>query len=454
MNNKKMPLCKSALQGVFQYCLLASMLLTLVASLNSHAITVDELITDNKLTIETTIKQHEQQIVGQPLVIAIEIATNRWFAKGTQLLNFELTDSIILANSEISINGTKIVNGQTWSTQTREITLYPRRHGDYKLPAIKVQVSVNTENNGIVEGTIETQPQNFTISLPETLAKLEHFIVSPQVKLEITSENENDDEKSYLVGSAITKTITITAQNAPAMMIPPMQPIELTGLSIYKKTPQVFDTSNRGDLVGTRIESFTYIFEQAGKYEIPEQIIYWWDTSNNQLQEIVIPSLLFNVGKSTSNKNSSTSANTFQFNLKQSIWLMVVICITIGAALALFRHKNNLVRLYATITHLEQRTMKKRFLQAVSNQQYIYAVDYLYKYSLLIGVNLEQLKSTQILSLNKLAFDSHNHNQAVSFTMQNAKALLKELLKERAENKEITGNRFDSQKTIKLNNQC
>jgi len=447
MTNKVMPLCKSSLQGVLQYFCLALMLIALITSLNSHAVTVDELITDNKLTIETTIKQHEQQIVGQPFVIAIEVATNRWFAKGTQLLGFEVADAIILANSEISINGTKRVNGQTWSTQTREITLYPRQHGDYKLPAIKVKVSVNTENNGIVEGTIKTEPQNFTISLPETLANIEHFIVSPQVKFKVTSENENGDEKSYSVGSAITKTITITAQSVPAMMIPPVQHIELTGLSIYQKTPQVFDKSNRGDLIGTRIESFTYIFEQAGKYEIPEQIIYWWDTHGNELQEIVIPSLIFTVGKSISDKGSNTDVNIFQFDLKQTFWLILVICIAMGSVLALFRYKNNLVRLYANITHLEQRIIKKAFIQAVSNHKYINAINYLYKYSLLIGVNLEQVKSTQILSLNKLAFD--NNNQSTSFTLQNAKALLKEL----TENKELTNNRFDSEKPIKLNNQ-
>jgi len=445
MNNKITPLCKSLLQGIIPHFFCAFMLLALVASVNSHAIGLDKLIVENKLTIETTIKRDQKQIVGQPLTIAIEIATNRWFAKGTRINNFELADTIILANSEISINGTKRLNGQTWSTQTKEITLYPRRHGDYYLPSIKVQVSVNTENDGIVEGTIETKPQYFIISLPEALTNIEHFIVSPQVSLKILTDNENDDETSYSIGSAITQTITIKAQDVPAMMIPPVQQTELTGLSIYQKTPQVLDKSNRGDLVGTRIESFTYIFEQAGEYEIPEQVIFWWDTSNNKLQEVIIPSLLFNVGNSNTSKNNE--ANAFVLSFKQNILIIVIICITVGFFIFLFRYKNKLMILYANITHLEQRIIKKAFFQAISNHKYISAVDYLYKYSLLIGVNLDQVKSTQILSLNKLAFD--NNNQSTSFTLQNAKELIKELTKD----KEITSNRLDSQKTIKLNNQ-
>ncbi len=446
MSYSTMPLFKSLLHSAVVKLFFA-ILLILVTSLNSHAISLDELIADNKLTIETSIKQDQQQIVGQPLVINIEVATNRWFAKGTQIKGFELADTIILANSEISINGTKNIDGQTWSTQTREITLYPRRHGEYILASITVQISVNTENNGIVEGAIKTKPQHFTISLPKALANVEHFIVSPLVKLVVSTNNESngDDggEKNYAIGDAITQTITITAQDAPAMTIPPIQREEMLGLSIYQNTPQVFDKSNRGDLLGTRIESFTYIFEQAGKYEIPEQMIFWWDTNNNELQEIVIPSLTFNVGKSM--VNSNTVANFSWFNLKQSFWIIVTFCLAIGAVLSLIRYKNNLVRLYANLTHLEKRIAKKDFLQAVSSHNYIGAIDYLYKYSLLIDINLEQLKSPQLLSLNKLVFD--NNNEAKIFTVQDAKELLNDL----TDNKNTVCSEFDITEKIKLN---
>lgn len=444
-----MSLSKPLLQLAMQPFIFVVMLV----SFSSHAISLDQLIAENKLTIETKIKQSDQQIVGQPIVIAIEIATKRWFAKGTEIKSFELADTIILANSDISINGSKRVNGQTWSTQTREITLYPRRQGNYDLPAIEMQVSVNTENDGVVEGTINTVPQRFTISLPKALSKVENFIVSPQVNLEVLIDsnernnegnNESNNENNYLIGSAITQTITVTAQSAPAMMIPPVLRTELTGLSIYQKTPQVFDETNRGELIGTRIETFTYIFEQSGKYEIPEQVIFWWDTSNNELQKIIIPNLLFNVGKGRIDDN--TKASAFHIKTTFSLWLILV-TIIISLAYVLFRFKNSLTKFYANVTHLEQRSAKKAFLQAVARQQYIYAVNCLYKYSLLIDVNLEQLKSTQMLALNKVAFD--NKNQTASFTVQNAKSLLNSLV---IDKKTIT-NQLDMVKTIKLNNQ-
>lgn len=449
MSNKIMSLSKILFQLTIQAFIFTVMLVTLITSFSSDAISLDQLITENKLTIETKIMQGDQQIVGQPIVVAIEIATKRWFAKGTEIKSFELADTIILANSEISINGTKRINGQTWSTQTREITLYPRRQGNYDLPAIEMQVSVNTENDGVVEGTINTIPQRFAISLPKALSNVENFIVSPKVNLEISinsneSNNESNNKNNYLIGSAITQTITFTAQSAPAMMIPPILRTELTGLSIYQKTPQVFDETNRGELVGTRIETFTYIFEQSGKYEIPEQVIFWWDTRNNELQEVIIPSLLFNVGKGRI--DDDTKASAFHINITFNLWLIIV-TIIISLAYVLFRFKSSLTKFYANVTHLEQRCAKKAFLQAVAKHQYIYAVNCLYKYSLLIDVNLEQLKSTKILALNKVAFD--NNNQTASFTTQNAKSLLKSLVI----NKKTTNNQLDMAKMIKLNNQ-
>jgi hypothetical protein len=420
-------------------------LIVVFISTSSHALTVDQLLTENKLTIKTTIKQGEQQIVGQPIIIVIEVATDRWFAKGTKILNIELADIIILANSETSINGTIKVNGQTWSTQTREIVIYPRRHGDYKLPSIGVQVSINTLDDGIVEGIIETTEQYFTILLPDELTNIENFIVSPQVILEVKTEGDDNSENRYVVGSAITKTMTITTQSAPAMMIPPLQQTEVKGLSIYHKTPQVFDKSNRGELIGTRTETFTYIFEQVGQYQIPEQIIFWWDTNNNRLQEIIIPSLLFKVGKSKTSINLETSS--VEVNLQRIIWLITVSSAIFVVAILLFRFKSKLLNSYNKITQLEKRMMRKSFIQAISNHNYISALDYLYKYSLLIDVDIKQVKSANLSTLNNLAFG--DSNLTTTFSLQNAKALLKEL----SGNKTIIGNKLDVNKAIKLNNQ-
>ncbi|WP_114327351.1 BatD family protein [Candidatus Colwellia aromaticivorans] len=426
--------------------------LTIFGSLpfTTQALTIENLINSNQLTIETQIQNQKQQIVGQPLIFTVEVSTNRWFNKGTQLKTFELTDTVILANSEITINSTKKINGRTWSSQTREITLYPTRSGEYILPSIDVLISVNTENNGVVEGIIATTEQPFTISLPEALVSLESFLVSTKVSL--TIEGSLDKEHSYEIGEAITQTITINATNTPAMMIPPLATQELTGISIYQKPAQVFDKANRGELLGTRIETITYIFEQAGDYKIPQQIIYWWNTSNNKLEEIIIPESFWSVGR---NKNDVNKPNNNAFSLskeqlKHSLFISTLVIFISIVLFVLYHYKRTLFIIYSKVTQLEKRTLRHDFLQAITKQEYAKANQYLYQYSMLMqGVPKTHHSPSRLRAiLNQLAFAHESINsRKINFNQQDGKALLKEITK----NKMSIESSLTINKAIELN---
>jgi hypothetical protein len=138
---------------------------------------IDALVEQGKLSISVNVIQDEQQIVGQALVISIEVATDRWFSTGSRVQNFTMPNVVMQANNIVTINGTKRIKGQTWAMQTHEITLYPTLAGSYKLPSLNVDVSVNTENDGIISGLLSTQEASFTIVLPEQLVGIANFIV-------------------------------------------------------------------------------------------------------------------------------------------------------------------------------------------------------------------------------------------------------------------------------------
>jgi hypothetical protein len=262
MNNKRMTL--------LVFILLICQLTPIANATEVH--NIEDLVNQGKLTISLKVNKKEQQIVGQALVLAIEVSTDRWFTTGSQIQQFTLKNVVIPANNIITINGIKRIKGQTWVTQTHEVTLYPTASGTYQVPPIKVDISINKENDDIISGVLSTQKSSFNIVLPEALEGIEGFIVSPQVTLSI--DGQFDGEKDYAVGEAITQTITITASDTPAMMITPINMVVnnratnyktaldgLSGLSIYHKPAQVFDQSNRGSLLDTRVQSFTYILK-------------------------------------------------------------------------------------------------------------------------------------------------------------------------------------------------
>lgn len=397
---------------------------------------IEDLVNQGKLTISLKVNQQEQQIVGQALVIAIEISTDRWFTTGSNIQNFSLADAVMQAKNITTTNGNKRIKGQTWATQTHEITLYPTSYGDYQVPPINVGISVSTENDGIISGVLTTQKATFNIQLPEELKGIDNFIVSPEVTL--TIDGQFDEEKNYAVGEAMTQTIKITASDAPAMMITPIDLIThnltsnnkttLEGVSIYHKPAQVFDKSNRGILLGTRVESFTYIFEKPGRYITDEHVIYWWSSKTNTLERLLIPSSTWTVADGGISKiNYSDRFKAFNFTIETIIVLVATIILLLFISIG-FIKRHYLFTLFNQITKREQRLLHSKFLNAVTNKNYVVATQYLHQYALLQNKQTFTVGCSQSATLNQLAFSDNNAEKVVpSFSVSDAKVLINKI---------------------------
>jgi hypothetical protein len=97
------------------------------------------------------------------------------------------------------------------------------------------------------------------------------------------------------VGDALTRTITRSAPAVSAMAFAPLPTPAVPGIAVYPKSPEVDDRSNRGDLVGTRVESVTYVLQQAGKRTIPGIEVPWWDPVAERLHTEHVPALELDV---------------------------------------------------------------------------------------------------------------------------------------------------------------
>lgn len=407
-----------------------------VISIAMAAENIESLVDQGKLTINLKVNQSEQQIVGQALILAVEVSTERWFATGSQIQHFTLQDTVMQANNIATINGSKRIDGKTWATQTHELTLYPTAYGDYQVPPINVDISVNTENNGIVSGVLTTQEVTFTIELPEALNGIDNFIVSPQVTLNI--DGQFNQAQDYAVGEAITQTITITASDTPAMMITPINFVvnsiltnnktTLDGVSIYHKPAQVFDKSNRGTLLGTRVESFTYIFEKAGSYTIDEQVIYWWNSETSTLERLLIPSSTWAVsGAGLSQMNSSAHLKGLNLTINTVIAFILAMLLLILLFMS-FVKRDYLSAVYNKLTKFEHRKLRNDFLNAIIQKNYVAATQYLYQYVLLSSTQVQDNGYLLSAKLNELAFNNNNTEKSpVSFSVHEAKALIKKI---------------------------
>jgi len=392
--------------------------------------TIDKLISQGELTLSSKVLNDDNHIVGQPFTIAIEVATNRWFSGGTSIENFSLADTVILPN-ESTINGNKRINGATWSSQIREIIIYPIHSGILQIPEIKVNISVNTEQYGVIEGFAYTEKQAISITLPSALKNISHYVVSPQLTLDI--DESFDEEIPYAIGDAITQTITLIAKDTPAMMIPPVIFPKIEGVNIYQKPSQVFDKSNRGNLIGTRIESFTFIFEQPGSYQLEQQTIYWWDTQNKRLKELVIPASQWSVSGKSSVKIGQTNWLVALLN-KNLIFLGSSLLIIAFIISIIYRYKLQLKQFYQRISQQQKRHAAKEFVEAVKKQNYPLACQKLFNFSMVVNSQqvlhpetiVESVEANQLVErLNTLAFDRQGADTLPSISSNEAKKLLR-----------------------------
>lgn len=373
---------------------LSCSLLIFLSILSNYSIaeSVEYLIKNKELSIKATLVASDEIVAKQPVTLIIQVATNRWFAKGTNIHDIDLTEAVILPNSELTINGTERINGVTWVVQTHEIVMYPMQVGVYKLEPVLVDVFINTENDGIISGTIQTKPLQFETSKPTELDSIDHYIVTP--KLSIAIESSFDEVKEYQIGEAITETVTIKVEDVPSMMILPLAKSKLDGVSIYQKPVKVFDKNVRGIITGTREESTTYIFETAGEYQIPQQTLYWWNSLTEQLESETLPARTWVIASNEVAIERSSGITPFwplSSNLIAKLLMVLFLSFFVWQS---YRHKNWLINYFNKMTNKRLRDCKNNYLTAIQKQQWQVACQQLYLF--IYANNISQRTDKQL----------------------------------------------------------
>lgn len=357
-------------------------LITINAQANiAYATSVDELVNTQQLTLTVQIKDPDNIIAKQPVILQLQIATNRWFASGNSVGPINVQDIVVLTDSELVINGNERINGQTWVTQLREITFYPMQPGIYTLPPIAVNIAVNQASGDNAVGTIYTKPLTLTVDLPEALLNIENYVVSSNFTVEIDGGLEQVTDAQ--IGEAITQTITFSGTNVPAMMLPQVVIEQLPGISIYQKPAVLEDKSNRGELIGKRKQSLTYFFEKAGEYTLKEQRFYWWNIDDKQLGTVTLPQITWTVNAGSFpilSKLKNLQLSDVNFNSFTSLVMLLALLIAlITFIIVIIRNRSAIINLYKVLTKQSYRQQKQLFLAALTAKKYNLACQQLYK---------------------------------------------------------------------------
>jgi hypothetical protein len=123
-----------------------------LAGAATQSATPESLLASGELAAALVVDTEGPLYQRAPLVLAVEVATPRWFSRGTRVSSFRIPGAVLRPMSNFASNQSQRINGQTWSMQRWRFRVFPQEPGLLRIPELRVFVSVNTESDGNVEG--------------------------------------------------------------------------------------------------------------------------------------------------------------------------------------------------------------------------------------------------------------------------------------------------------------
>ena len=286
--------------------------------------------------VRATLKVQGDVWVGQRVILVLELLAPGFFSSAP---SFDLPDPqglLLVPPSESPVLGSETINGNSYTVQRHELSVFAQRPGEWTIPPLTVRFSFkrNPMDKTSVSATVATEPIRFTAKLPPGAEKLGTVLSARNLTAVESWKPEPGKAKA---GDAFTRTITFSAPDIPGMAFPPFPTPPIDGLGIYPKTPEILDQSDRGRLSGERHDIITYICQRPGHFVIPAARLTWWDLDANQLRTVDFPARTFDVSPNPAMEAASATPASIHRSVLR--WLVPMLITILLIALTLWRNK-------------------------------------------------------------------------------------------------------------------
>ena len=120
----------------------------------------------------------------------------------------------------------------------------------------------------------------------------------PTAKLEL-EEQWLPNPPEFRVGEPVTRTLTVNAYGVFGNQIPELSFELPEKMKAYADQPSIETVKTQEGLKGTRVEKWAIIPGQAGKLELPEISVAWWDVRKDEIRTSVFPARIIKVFPAT-----------------------------------------------------------------------------------------------------------------------------------------------------------
>ena len=194
----------------------------------------------------------------------------------------------------------RLIDGERFGVYEKRYVIFPQRSGPLQIPDILFRGEVTDGSSNFVFRNMNTRRvtafiEGITIEVkerPASLSRGEGWLPVTGLALE---ETWSGDLGALKVGYSVVRTLILRAEGLDGAVLPPFSPENVQGLNLYPDPADISRTFVDGSIVGTRIETSTYVALEAGVIEVPALDIAWWDVNSDSARTTSLPATRFEV---------------------------------------------------------------------------------------------------------------------------------------------------------------
>jgi len=272
-------------------------------------------VADNEGLILELSSDESSLYVQSQVIVTLRLLIGSSNVTGYQMgdLAIEDMDVVIESLGDVKQYQTRL-DKKSYLVLEQQFALFPQQSGTLKIGPVRAEVQFGSRSRSIFD--LLKSPSKLKIVRSKSLAlqvlatpdtfNASHWLPSTDVQLD---DEWQGDLNQLTAGEPVTRIITLTAEGLTAAQLPDLVQADVAGIKQYPDKP-VFENqrSSRGiDAVLQR--RIALIPTAAGRYNLPEITIPWWNISTGQQEMARIPSRTIEVRQGANSTVASTPSS-------------------------------------------------------------------------------------------------------------------------------------------------
>ena len=223
--------------------------------------------------------QPADAVIGQRVAVTVEVLFRDDMPAPPQVSLSDIPGVQVFRFESQATTVRDRLNGVPYVGQRFEFTLFARRGGAFTVPPAVVTL---LDHRREVVGSTRGQAMPLTVRVPPGVDASQPVLSTTRLAL----EQRWDPEPAipFKVSGALKRIVVREADDVPALAMQNLFGRPPDGVRAYVDAPEVDDHSNRGTLLGRRVDRVTYVFEKPGTFMLPAASQPWWDLGAQGLQ--------------------------------------------------------------------------------------------------------------------------------------------------------------------------